>query len=179
LPRWERRESVCDRIRLRDGMPTLSQSDGRRDVRGSAGQSQRVVLHGVALPHLRRNPRLDHSPESHASPRATVRAFPVVTRFSLRHRTGNYMARWPIVVTVLLAELGDKTQLATLLFAADQRTSKIKVFAASAGALVFSSFIAVVVGSQLSNYIAPRTFKVIAGLCFIAIGIWVLFDARS
>ncbi len=89
------------------------------------------------------------------------------------------MALWPIFVTVFLAELGDKTQLATLLFAADQCTSKVGVFAASAGALVLSSFIAVVVGSQLSNSIAPRTFKIIAGLCFIAIGIWVLFDARS
>ena len=37
---------MCDRIRLRHGMPTLSQSDGRRDVRGSGDQSQRVVLTG-------------------------------------------------------------------------------------------------------------------------------------
>ena len=89
------------------------------------------------------------------------------------------MALWSIFVTVFLAELGDKTQLATLLFAADQRTSKVGVFVASAGALVLSSLIAVMVGSQLSNYIAPRTLKIIAGLGFLTIGIWVLFDARS
>lgn len=59
------------------------------------------------------------------------------------------MTLWPIFVTVFLAELGDKTHLATLLFAADQNTSKVGVFLASAGALVLSSFLVVVIGSQL------------------------------
>jgi len=58
------------------------------------------------------------------------------------------MTLWPIFVTVFFAELGDKTQLATLLFAADQSTNKVAVFAASAGALVLSSLIAVLVGSH-------------------------------
>ncbi len=89
------------------------------------------------------------------------------------------MALWPIFVTVFLAELGDKTQLATLLFAADQRVSRMGVFVASAGALVLSSFIAVLVGSQLSHYVSPRVLKIVAGLGFVAIGVWVLFDARS
>ena len=86
---------------------------------------------------------------------------------------------WPIFVTVFLAELGDKTQLATLLFAADQHTSKAAVFAASSAALVLSSLLAVLVGSQLSQYVSPRVLKLLAGAGFIAIGIWVLFDARS
>ena len=57
---------------------------------------------------------------------------------------------WPIFVTVLFAELGDKTQLATLLFAADQQVSKVGVFAASSAALVLSSLLAVLLGAQLS-----------------------------
>lgn len=89
------------------------------------------------------------------------------------------MNLWPIFVTVFLAELGDKTQLATLLFAAEKDTSKMGVFLASAGALVLSSLIAVLVGSQLSSYIPPRALKLVAGIGFIAIGIWVLLDARS
>lgn len=80
---------------------------------------------------------------------------------------------------VFLAELGDKTQVATLLFAADQRVSRIGVFFASSGALVLSSLIAVLVGAQLPNYVSPRILKVVAGLGFVAIGVWVLLDARS
>ncbi len=89
------------------------------------------------------------------------------------------MNLWPIFVTVFLAELGDKTQLETLLFAAKQDPSKMGVFLASAGALVLSSLIAVLVGSQLSAYIPPRALKLVAGIGFIAIGIWVLIDARN
>jgi putative Ca2+/H+ antiporter (TMEM165/GDT1 family) len=89
------------------------------------------------------------------------------------------MNLWPIFVTVFFAELGDKTQLATLLFAADKTTNKVGVFAASAAALVLSSFIAVLVGSQLSAYIPPRALKLVAGVGFIGIGIWVLIDSRT
>lgn len=86
---------------------------------------------------------------------------------------------WPIFVTVLMAELGDKTQLATLLFAADPRVSKLGVFAASSAALVLSSLLAVLLGAQLSQYVSPRMLKLMAGIGFVAIGIWVLYDVRS
>jgi len=87
------------------------------------------------------------------------------------------MTLWPIFLTIFVAELGDKTQLATLLFATDRNTYKLGVFVASAGALVLSSLIAVLVGSQLSSYIPPRTLKLVAGIGFLAIGLWVLVDA--
>jgi putative Ca2+/H+ antiporter (TMEM165/GDT1 family) len=86
---------------------------------------------------------------------------------------------WPIFVTVFFAELGDKTQLATLLFAADQHVSKLGVFAASSAALVLSSLLAVLVGAQLSLYVSPRVLKLVAGVGFVAIGILILLDART
>ena len=66
-----------------------------------------------------------------------------------------------------------------LLFAADQHVSKLGVFAASSAALVLSSLLAVLVGAQLSLYVSPRVLKLVAGAGFVAIGIWVLLDARA
>lgn len=87
------------------------------------------------------------------------------------------MALWWIFLTVFLAELGDKTQLATLLFAADRQVSPVGVFLASSSALVLSSLIAVVAGAQLSQYVSTRVVRIAAGIGFIAIGAWVLMTA--
>lgn len=81
-----------------------------------------------------------------------------------------------IFVTVFLAELGDKTQLATLLFASDRQNSPLVVFLAAAGALVASTAIAVVLGALAERYLTMVPLKVIAGVGFIAIGIWTLWD---
>jgi putative Ca2+/H+ antiporter (TMEM165/GDT1 family) len=75
-----------------------------------------------------------------------------------------------IFFSVFLAELGDKTQLATLLFAADGGRSKIMVFAAAAGALVASTVIAVLVGAAADRFLGALPLKLIAGAGFIIIG---------
>lgn len=79
-----------------------------------------------------------------------------------------------VFATVFLAEIGDKTQLATMLFAADQRVSPLVVFAASALALTLAAGVGVLVGTQLERFIAPSTLKRVARLAFIAIGVWTL-----
>jgi putative Ca2+/H+ antiporter (TMEM165/GDT1 family) len=89
------------------------------------------------------------------------------------------MELWSIFITVLLAELGDKTQVATLLFAADPRLSRLGVLVASAGALVLSSCLAVLVGGQLAHVLSPRLLKGLAGVGFILIGLWTLLDLRA
>ena len=77
-------------------------------------------------------------------------------------------------LSVFLAELGDKTQLATLLFAANPETGKLEVFLAAATALVASSALAVVVGARLGSWVAPDFLKIIAGIACVAIGVWML-----
>lgn len=89
------------------------------------------------------------------------------------------MSLWSIFITVFFAELGDKTQLATMLFAADAQVSRTGVFCASAAALVLSSLLAVLMGSQLSTVVSPKILKFIAGIGFIIIGGWMLIDMRS
>lgn len=81
-----------------------------------------------------------------------------------------------IFMTVLLAELGDKTQLATLLFATDRNTDKFWVFLAAAGALVLSTGIAVIAGAKLTSILSPIVLKVVAGSGFVLIGFWMLLQ---
>ena len=82
-----------------------------------------------------------------------------------------------VFISVFIAELGDKTQLATMLFASDKETSKLTVFLGAAAALVVTSAIGVAAGSVVSNYISGKTLQYIAGIGFIAIGIWTLVKA--
>ena len=79
-------------------------------------------------------------------------------------------------VSVFLAEFGDKTQLATLLFASERRVSPIMVFLASGGALLLSTAIATFFGTVASRYLAGVPFKLIAGIGFIVIGTWTVFQ---
>ena len=81
----------------------------------------------------------------------------------------------PIFVTVFLAELGDKTQLATMLFAADKDVSKYTVFFAASAALIVASGIGVLAGSFLSEYINEKMLQYMAGTGFIVIGAYTLF----
>lgn len=76
--------------------------------------------------------------------------------------------------TVLLAELGDKTQLATLLFASDRGASRLAVFLAASAALVASTAIAVLAGGIVSQYVNPKLLGYVAGGGFIAIGAWII-----
>lgn len=76
--------------------------------------------------------------------------------------------------TIFVAELGDKTQLATLLYAADASHPKLTIFAASAAALVLTSALGVLAGSAISEYVNPKVLRWVAGSGFIAVGIWVL-----
>lgn len=79
-----------------------------------------------------------------------------------------------IFTTVFLAELGDKTQLATLLFASDEKNSALPVFFAAAAALVLSTAIAVALGTMAERYLTFIPLKLIAGLGFIVIGVWTV-----
>ncbi len=77
---------------------------------------------------------------------------------------------------VFIAELGDKTQIATMLFAADKDVSKITIFLGSSLALIFASALAVILGSMLSQHINPRVMSILAGIGFIIIGGWTLYN---
>lgn len=82
-----------------------------------------------------------------------------------------------IFASVFIAELGDKTQLATMLFAADKEVSRYTVFFAASAALIVASAIGVLAGSLLSEYINQKYLHYIAGIGFIVIGGFTLYSA--
>jgi putative Ca2+/H+ antiporter (TMEM165/GDT1 family) len=82
-----------------------------------------------------------------------------------------------VFVSVFIAELGDKTQLATLLFAADREVSKWTVFAGASLALVVASAIGVLAGTAVAGYLNPRYLHYCAGVGFIVIGALTLLRA--
>ena len=82
-----------------------------------------------------------------------------------------------VFASVFIAELGDKTQLATMLFAADKEASKLTVFIGASLALVLTSAIGVLAGSIISQYVSEKTLSYLAGAGFIVIGVWTLVRA--
>ena len=79
---------------------------------------------------------------------------------------------------IFLAELGDKTQIATLSLAAGG-SSRWAVFLGSALALIATSAIAVLAGEALSRYVSPHWLRRAAGLLFLALGALFLWTARD
>jgi putative Ca2+/H+ antiporter (TMEM165/GDT1 family) len=79
-----------------------------------------------------------------------------------------------VFATIFVAELGDKTQLATFLYASDASHPKLTVFAASAAALVVTSALSVLAGSLVAEYVSPKVIRWVAGFSFIGVGLWVL-----
>ncbi len=78
---------------------------------------------------------------------------------------------------IFLAELGDKTQLATVLFASDAQYNAYAVFLAASLALIASSALATVVGANLAAHVNPQYLSYAAGVGFIVIGVWTLWSA--
>jgi len=86
---------------------------------------------------------------------------------------------WKLFATVFgaifIAEMADKTQLVTMLFAADKEVSKMTIFLGSAAALVLASAIGVAAGALLSQLINARMMSMLAGAGFIVIGIFTFY----
>ncbi|MGY4707148.1 TMEM165/GDT1 family protein [Candidatus Bipolaricaulota sp. J31] len=89
---------------------------------------------------------------------------------------------WEAAVTafwvILLAELGDKTQLAILAMASSKHPPSVLIGAGAA--LLLSTALAVALGALLHRYLpagAMRGLHYAAGVAFIALGIWTILRA--
>ncbi len=82
-----------------------------------------------------------------------------------------------VFATVFVAELGDKTQLSTMLYASGAPQSKWVVFLGSALALTVSSALGVFVGGLIGGRISPTIIGRVAGVGFIAVGVWTFWKS--
>ncbi|MBW4693633.1 MAG: TMEM165/GDT1 family protein [Lyngbya sp. HA4199-MV5] len=94
--------------------------------------------------------------------------------------TGSTSQFWKVFgstfITIFLAELGDKTQVATLLMSAESH-APWSVFTGAAIALINTSLLGVLVGQWLSSRVSPRTLDIAAGLTLALLSIAMLWDA--
>lgn len=80
-------------------------------------------------------------------------------------------------VTIFLAEIGDKTQLSTLLMSAESHAPWL-VFVGSATALIATSLLGVIVGSWMAKKVSPRTVNRAAGLMLLFISLMLMWDLQ-
>lgn len=78
-------------------------------------------------------------------------------------------------LTIFLAEIGDKTQLATLLISAESQSPWI-VFTGAAIALITTSLLGVLLGTWLANRLQPKTLETAAGTLLLFISVMLLWD---
>ena len=77
--------------------------------------------------------------------------------------------------TIFIAELGDKTQIATLMLSAESGRPII-VFLGSSLALISSSIVGVLIGKWVSKKISPREFALSTGALMIFISIFLAYE---
>jgi guanylate kinase len=79
-------------------------------------------------------------------------------------------------IAVFLAEIGDKTQLTTLILAAESH-SALTVFLGAAIALISTSFLGVLAGKWLSKRFSPNLLNTLAGFSFLLLSLSLLWEA--
>ena len=93
-----------------------------------------------------------------------------------RSKSGAWTTFFSTFVTIFLAEMGDKTQLATLLLSAQSQSPWI-VFVGAGSALIATSLVGVLLGRYLAKVLAPQTLDIAAGTLLMVISILLLWEA--
>ena len=90
-------------------------------------------------------------------------------------KTGQWAVFASTFVTILLAEIGDKTQVTTLLMTAQSHSPWI-VFAGAGTALVTTSLLGVLLGKWLATRLEPKTIETAAGISLLFISVTLFVD---
>jgi len=91
-------------------------------------------------------------------------------------RRFNYSPFWTVAVAFFLAEMGDKTQLATVALAADFRTI-IPVWTGTTVGMLIADALGIIIGIVLHKKLPEKQVKGFAAVTFILFGMWGLYEA--
>jgi len=80
---------------------------------------------------------------------------------------------------VFLAELGDKTQLATMTLTAENSQSKWIIFGGASLALCLTTLLGVMFGEAVARIVPPKVIKIGAAVLFIGIGVFMLVSKEK
>jgi putative Ca2+/H+ antiporter (TMEM165/GDT1 family) len=81
-------------------------------------------------------------------------------------------------ITVFLAEIGDKSQLAAIALGGSSKSPRA-VFLGSVTALILASFLGVIVGGGVAQFLPTRILKAIAAVSFLIMALRLLFTNRD
>ncbi|HAA29670.1 MAG TPA: hypothetical protein DCE56_20715 [Cyanobacteria bacterium UBA8553] len=129
-------------------------------------------------------PASKNSPDSSES---TIKPEPVInlpktpsrkSQSAKKRQQGVWSIFCSTFLTIFLAEMGDKTQLATLLMSAQSQSPWV-VFAGAAAALIATSLLGVIIGRWLATRLSPKTLETSAGALLLFISVMLLWDVVS
>jgi Ca2+/H+ antiporter, TMEM165/GDT1 family len=115
------------------------------------------------------------SPPNPASETSSDLTPPIAAISLEQQKSGVWGTFLSTFITIFLAEMGDKTQLATLLMTAQSQSPWI-VFVGSGAALIATSLVGVLLGRYLSKVLSPRALDISAGVLLLVISVLLLGD---
>jgi len=88
----------------------------------------------------------------------------------------NFSPFWTVTIAFFIAEMGDKTQLATVALAAEFNTV-IPVWLGTTGGMLVADAVGIILGIVLHKKIPEKQIKWFAAMVFIAFGVWGLYES--
>ncbi|MBD2301169.1 TMEM165/GDT1 family protein [Nostoc sp. FACHB-87] len=127
-----------------------------------------VVISAKDLPELKENAKSQLDA-------ANIEPLQSVITESPKKRESTFVVFSTTFITIFLAEIGDKTQLSTLLMSAESHAPWV-VFLGSAAALISTSLLGVLLGSWISSRLSPKTVEKSAGVMLLLISVMLFWD---
>lgn len=132
-----------------------------------------VILTGVSASE--NQPELTASNESRLANAILEPIQPVASADSQKKQDSPLIVFTTTFITIFLAEIGDKTQLSTLLMSAESHSPWV-VFLGSAAALITTSLLGVLLGSWISKQFSPKALDKSAGVMLLFVSIMLFWD---